>query len=322
MSKRIRAQDLMARAATRLESKIGYTEGKRNWNIFAAEVKGAPQNAPYCATAVVWAYLGVGVDLRKVIPLPYFVPSYVDIADARGWRKRDGQRRGDLALYDWQDDWNDGDHIGMSTPRPGTGYWAAEANTSPTSAGSQGNGGGVYRRRRSSSDLIGWLDMETLIEETHPHLLTGHAPTEKPAPVPPRSDGKLEVDGKYGPLTHSEVQRRRGRPVDGRLGAGDLADLCEFLDLPRYDEISDQYRTAAQIGSGIVPAIWDHDPDHTGPRSRIVRRTEAYAGATVDRGSWGPELSSTIQTMLNAHPGFMTPADAGIVAQRIAKAGQ
>lgn len=132
---------------------------------------------------------------------------------------------------------------------------------------------------------------------------------------------ELEVDGRYGQATHSEVQRRLGRPVDGRLGAGDLAAMCEFLGLPAYSKISDQPRTAEEVGNAIVPAIWDHDPGHKGPRSVIVRALEAYLGAAIDRGGWGGELSTRFQVMLNQHPELFTAADRGVAAARIAKAG-
>lgn len=143
----------------------------------------------------------------------------------------------------------------------------------------------------------------------------------KSATTKPKGAGKLTVDGRYGKATHSEVQRRRGRPVDGRLGLGDLADLCTFLGLPEYDKISDQPRKATELGNGIVPAIWDHDPDHKGPNSKFVRALEAYAGATVDRGSWEPGLTRQIQVMLNSFPAFLTDADKGIAAKRIRDAG-
>lgn len=144
---------------------------------------------------------------------------------------------------------------------------------------------------------------------------------EAPAPEKPAAPVRVPVNGRYDQVTHREVQRRLGRPVDGRLGEGDLAALCDLLGLPKYDEISDQPRTAAEVGDAIVPRIWDYDPDHKGPNSVLVRALEAYSGATVDRGSWGPGLTTRIQVMLNEHPGFMTAADKGIAAQRIAKAG-
>lgn len=129
---------------------------------------------------------------------------------------------------------------------------------------------------------------------------------------------KVAEDGRYGTATHSVVQARRGRPVDGRLGEGDLADLYWFFDLPVDDEISDQPRRAADIGNAIVPAIWDYDPDHQGNRSRLVRCLEAYVGVTVDRGAWGPDLSTGIQRFINTWPAGFTNADKGIALQRTA----
>ncbi|UYG15754.1 hypothetical protein BRM3_08860 [Brachybacterium huguangmaarense] len=131
----------------------------------------------------------------------------------------------------------------------------------------------------------------------------------------------LAVDGRYGVATHTKVQIRQGRPQDGRLGLGDLHALYAYFDLPVDDEISDQVRTAAQIGNAIVPKVWDHDPDHKGNASKLVRCLEAYVGVTVDRGIWGPELSRGIQRFINTFDAGFTAADRGIALARKHAAG-
>lgn len=63
----------------------------------------------------------------------------VDIADAQ---------RGDVVLFDWD---NDGrtDHVGIVEANLGGGWLQTiEGNTSPSNAGSQSAGNGVYRRQR------------------------------------------------------------------------------------------------------------------------------------------------------------------------------
>jgi hypothetical protein len=57
---------------------------------------------------------------------------------------------GDLVCYDW--DGGDYDHVGLFESGTGSSWQAVEGNTSPDNNGSQSNGGGVYRRSRSTSD--------------------------------------------------------------------------------------------------------------------------------------------------------------------------
>lgn len=125
--------------------------------------------------------------------------------------------------------------------------------------------------------------------------------------------------GTYSRAIHSEVQRRMGRPVDGRLGAGDLAALCTFLGLPAYSEVSNQPRTAWAVGDAIVPGIWEHDPKHKGNASIIVRCLEAYVGATIDRGAWGPELSALIAAFMASAPNLFRPVDRSVALARTAE---
>ncbi|MFC0673562.1 peptidoglycan recognition protein family protein [Brachybacterium hainanense] len=173
----------------------------------------------------------------------------------------------------------------------------------------------------SSTDCPGTYDLARIEAIARRHLGGGSGTSAPGGSAVKPSGGKVAVDDRYGRETHSEVQRRLGQPVDGRLGKGDLAALCRYLGLPVYTEISDQPRTAAQIGNAIVPAIWDYDPAHTGPRSKIVRHLEAVAGATVDRGGWGPGLTGAIQRSLNADSKFLTAGGRPAALARIKAAG-
>lgn len=122
----------------------------------------------------------------------------------------------------------------------------------------------------------------------------------------------------YDRAMHSEVQRRMGLPVDGRLGPGDVRALQGFFDLPQDGQISNQVRTAGEVGDAINPAIWEHDTKHQGPSSILVRCLQAYVGAEVDRGQWGPGLTGRWSTFMAQEPGLFTPADKGIALQRTA----
>ncbi len=133
-----------------------------------------------------------------------------------------------------------------------------------------------------------------------------------------QASGEVAVDGRYGTGTHSLVQRRRGRPVDGRLGAGDIKDLQGYFGLEQDGQISNQVRRPEQVGNAIVPGSWEYDPGHQGPASVLVRCLQAYVGAEQDRGQWGEGLSAAIQRFVNRWPAAFTDADRGIALQRTA----
>ena len=133
-----------------------------------------------------------------------------------------------------------------------------------------------------------------------------------------QASGKVVVDSRYGTGTHSLVQRRRGRPVDGRLGEGDIRDLQAYFGLEQDGRISNQVRTPEQVGNAIVPSSWEYDPDHQGPASVLVRCLQAYVGAEQDRGQWGEGLTRDLQEFVNQWPAAFTDADQGIARARTA----
>jgi len=84
---------------------------------------------------------------------PYYVPQITADAKAAGQWSRTG-RAGDWIVMG-----NTGySHIGVveKVLSPGV-YQTIEGNTSPTNAGSQNNGGGVYRKRRTGSFVKGFV---------------------------------------------------------------------------------------------------------------------------------------------------------------------
>lgn len=146
------------------------------------------------------------------------------------------------------------------------------------------------------------------------------SPSPSPAPTPVQTTRRVAEDSKYGRETHSEFQRRAGLPVDGVLGKGDLAWFYGFFNLPVDDEVSAQIRKATDLGNGINPKVWDYHPGWPSnkPASRLVRCMEAYVGAAVDNGQWGPGLTLRNQQFMNQEPGLWTPGDKGIALQRTA----
>ena len=63
----------------------------------------------------------------------------------------DNAKPGDFVTFNW--DGGVPDHIGMLVERYSDSAKCVEGNTSPTNAGSQSNGGGVYVRNRDRSQI-------------------------------------------------------------------------------------------------------------------------------------------------------------------------
>jgi len=143
---------------------IGYTEGGNNDNKYGRAY--GENNVAYCAIAATMWYLDadhpVGLSFQTVKQAGAndrhdFVP-YV-VSDARngryGFSVTSDPQRGDIVAYNWggsasASEW-EFDHVGLFEEWLGGGsFHAVEANTSPDSGGSQSNGGGVWRRSRST----------------------------------------------------------------------------------------------------------------------------------------------------------------------------
>ena len=216
------AATLMAGAVTWMKDHAGPIEqppGSNRvepvWPVVAPSFQGQP----WCAGAVVAAYLSVGVDLRPVFaPTPFYVPTIEAVARKRGWWKTTSANRGDLTIYGTPT--QAAVHIGISDPGPDPLYWAYEGNTSPTDAGSQANGGGLYRRGRKRSWIRGWVDMARVIADTQPITPPTSTPSED-------DDMRIITDGTRTAL----------------VGPGYLATL----DTPEAVDV-----TKALVGSPVV----------------------------------------------------------------------
>ena len=136
---------------------VGYTEGRNNANKYAAEVGHANHQA-WCGTFTD-AMLKRAGQLGE--PSSVWTPSGLQAYRTAGRAiDRNGPvQPGDLVYFDWQGGTgsNGVDHVGIVVgTRPDGQVETIEGNTSPTNAGSQSNGGGVYRRVRPRSVIAGF----------------------------------------------------------------------------------------------------------------------------------------------------------------------
>lgn len=237
------------------EKEVGYHErggsdGKSgNITKYWAELDPGLQGQPWCACFVRWTDKHAD---GPILPIsnPYYCPSIVTYAKQHGLWKTELPRKGDYVLFDFTGQ-GVAEHIG----RVRKGRWhsrvkkTVEGNTSPSTVGSQTNGGGVYNKDRDESVILGYLDYSKLLKHVKKHHKAPrnrvkHNPNHAPTKAlrigdhePKKTNGPVHwvqwavgvpVDGQFGPQTQHavrEFQRFHGLPVTGVVNAKTRAAL-------------------------------------------------------------------------------------------------
>lgn len=129
---------------------------------------------PYCAMFVSYCLNWAGIEAAG-LPGAYVPWILSTNSDAGRLVANEDAQPGDLVMFDWQGD-DVADHIGIvEENHPDEGWMQTiEGNTSPGSGGSQSNGGGVYRRARSYSSIIGVARPYYETQEEEDDMLTEH----------------------------------------------------------------------------------------------------------------------------------------------------
>lgn len=167
-------------------------------------------------------------------------------------------REGDLLVFDWNGD-GIADHIGFLEKKLANGLLQTiEGNTSPGTAGSQSNGGGVYRRYRNPAKVIAVIA---------PYY------DDAPAPARPVKPARLVEDGIGGPATIDAAQYVYGTPRDGK--------------------ITGQW----QPNAGAFPALAAVSFSPKGEGSTLVRKMQYWIGVPQD-GLLGPATVKALQQAL------------------------
>lgn len=167
-------------------------------------------------------------------------------------------QRGDVVLFDWDQDGLT-DHVGIVEANLGDGWLQTiEGNTSPSNAGSQSAGNGVYRRQRSYGiDCVlrpKWSDADA--EEF--------------------SEGTNAMnDAWWGRATTYALQASLNTPADG---------IISDQDIYFADDIT-------RAGTGWE---FDDDPDYG---SEVISALQQKLGVEVD-GIIGPDTISALQQHL------------------------
>lgn len=211
---------------------------------------------PYCAMFVTWVLREAGME--PVGGDFAYVPYGINAAAKAGRLVPKIQAiPGDYLCFDWDDD-NIADHVGFVEANRGSWVQTIEGNTSSGQAGSQSNGGGVYRRARS------WDDVCAVIRPEYEHEY-GQTP----------AGGMLDADGYWGEATTRRLQEVLATPVDGI--------------------ISDQ-DAACQEANPALTSGWEWTPTPT-EGSAVVEELQRRLGVDVD-GLMGPDTINALETHL------------------------
>lgn len=236
----------MSNAATRILRRAAGEIGYSRWNDPKQGTKYARETQPalwprdkwllangisFCDIFVTWVFWKEGMlDI-----LPAGASYNTDYRASKGGRVSKSQARpGDVLVFDWN--WNTAatNHVGILEKKLSSGnFQTIEGNTSPGASGSQGNGGGVYRRVRRPSQ-VRYVIRPRWAEVTGIPSGGASVPAPKPAskpkpstskapafPLPRRKGGLYYYGPPSGPKTSvSGRTRNSGAPGDVVLQGG------------------------------------------------------------------------------------------------------
>ena len=284
------ASDVLRVAA----SQIGYSRwadpeaGTRYGRWYAAKT-GTPffgaSGVPFCAMGVSWVLDQVGTTPPGGIFA--YVPYGINNAKSRGRTVTPRSAvPGDLVCFDWNGD-GLADHVGFVEFNRGSYLQTIEFNTSSGVAGSQGNGGGVYRRTRNWDVVCAVIRPEYSSAVAIP---TGD--TTKYQTIP---------DGWWGSNTTKDLQSSQGTPRDG--------------------VVSSQWTGRRGILAACTTGWeWTNDPKG----STLILSMQRDMGITPD-GIAGPDFVNHLETRFGFSPDGHLDGPSNTVKQlqlRLAKTGK
>jgi peptidoglycan hydrolase-like protein with peptidoglycan-binding domain len=239
-------------------SQIGYRAGRSNYSKFNRWY-GMPGS--WCDMWISW--VGVNAGARNIIGRAAWTPAHAAWFRSQGrWGRT--PRRGAIVFFDWPyDNVHRIQHVGIvESVRSDGRIVTIEGNTSSGVRGSQSNGGGVFRRVRSQSLVVGY---------GYPKYSSERDVRAMPKQRASRgSRPPLIVDGVWGRNTTRALQRYVGVTDDGEIGPATRKALQRKLGLK-------------------ADGSW----------ARVTRRTLQRALHVKDDGQWGPITIRALQRKLN-----------------------
>lgn len=168
---------------------------------------------PYCAMFAAWVLAQAGQTCPGM-PTAAVLTAY-NGAKSAGIVRADKKaaKPGDLVVFNWNDGGKAQDHIGFVELNKGSYIQTIEGNTSSGASGSQGNGGGVYRRTRA------WSNVYAVIAVPYDGTSVGTTGGTTTA-----ATGKIAVDGCIGTASTKAWQTQLGTTSDGIISGQDADD--------------------------------------------------------------------------------------------------
>lgn len=237
-------------------SQIGVKESPRGSNK-CKYTKWYGLVGPWCAMFISWCARQAGVG-KDVIPTHAYTPSGRNFFRGKG-RFYKKPKVGDIVYYQFPG-FARVSHVGVVEKVHSDGSWTAiEGNTD--AAGGR-TGGQVMRKRRYSVGSLGGFGRPAYKKSSGGKKIS--------TPSKPKSSGKLDVDGSFGPATIRKLQAVLKVSVDGGFGPKTKKALQRKLKV---------------TADGAI-----------GPET--VRALQRKVGAKVD-GAWGKATTKKLQTALN-----------------------
>ena len=254
------AQDVLAWAA----GEIGYTrwadpeEGSK-YGRWYAKRHGAyygTSGVPFCAMGASWC--ATDDEDKSVLPGGDFayVPYGINAAAREGRLVSPMTQAapGDLVCFDWDGD-NVADHVGIVEANYGGWIQTIEFNTSSGAAGSQSNGGGVYRRSRD------WDSVCAVIRPSYSDAATGS------------SGGYTDITG---------IQRAVGADADNVLGPDTTRRVYAVVAASSWG--GRQFPFGIEYAQSVVgtepDGVWGGASDSA--HDRVVGQLQSAVGVEVD----------------------------------------
>lgn len=223
---------------------------------------------PFCAMFASWCL--TDDEGNSVIPGGDFayVPYGINAARAAGQLVDPSSAApGDLICFDWDGD-GVADHVGLVEANYGAWVQTIEGNTSSGAAGSQSNGGGVYRRSR---------DWDSVCAVIRPHY--GDAAT---------AAGYTDITG---------IQRAIGAETDNVLGPDTTRRVYAVVAASSWG--GRQFPFGVEYVQSVVgteaDGIWGDASDEA--HDRVVGALQRAVGVLVDE-VYGPVTNNAINAAL------------------------
>jgi hypothetical protein len=226
-------------------SQVGYREGARNYNKYGLWY--GWNNVAYCAIGLTWCAARVPGGLAAIGGRWAYCPSWANWFRSKGRMHQTGQR-GDIVFFDWSGKKRRGyeAHVGIVESISGSYVLTVEFNTA-AGYGNQSDGGGVHKRTRHISTVVGF---------GRPFYAGEIAVTPiKTVPVAYTHSGisPLVVDGAWGAATTRRLQILLGVQIrDGQMGPVTFNALARWLGQKQVGGWSTAIKTALQYRVGVA----------------------------------------------------------------------